>query len=313
MIFTLALLSKILPLYVVMGLGYAIGRKLQHAGQILAAVQIFYITPLIVFFTVAKLDFTWSLLALPLLAYLMRVVIAALFLRLIKPYLGDASYYYAYVTASQNTGYLGVPIALIVFAPEYVGIYMLMLVGSILYEGTLGYYLCARSKYSMQESLLRVVRLPTFYAAIIGLGAGAVGFVMPEFLQPVARDLQGAYVVLGALMIGIGMAAITRLTLNWSRQILLLNARYVMWPVFTIALIVIDQHWLLWFDNTVHLSMLLMALLPAPANAVAFAITNQIDPGEAALQIVITTLLTLAVVPLGLMLAQNYGLVAFSF
>ena len=69
---------------------------------------------------------------------------------------GDARANVLAVVASEgNTGYFGIPIALLLFNQNIFGIYILGTLGVTIFENTVVYYLTARGRYTVKESFNR--------------------------------------------------------------------------------------------------------------------------------------------------------------
>jgi len=55
---------------------------------------------------------------------------------------------------------------------------VLCILGFVLYENTLGFYIVARANFSIKESIRKVLKLPTIYAFLLGvlLNIGGIEF-----------------------------------------------------------------------------------------------------------------------------------------
>ncbi len=66
----------------------------------------------------------------------------------------------AFSAGTGNTGYFGLPVALVLLPPTGVTLYLFAVLGVTLYEFTVGFYLSARGRFSARQSLFKIVRLP---------------------------------------------------------------------------------------------------------------------------------------------------------
>jgi len=67
----------------------------------------------------------------------------------------------AFTAGTGNTGYFGLPVAMVLFNSEQVGLVVLSILGFVLYENSLGFFITARGNHTVKESLMKVLKLPT--------------------------------------------------------------------------------------------------------------------------------------------------------
>ena len=161
----LTLLSKLLPIYILILVGYFAGKKLEVNKDSVSRLLIYIIAPVVVFNGVYVTKLTAKTLALPALFFVLCSLIAlvAYFVnRKVKPQ--SLRGILAFTAGTGNTGYFGLPVALALYGEHITGLVILCTFGFILYENTVGFYLAARGKYSAQDSLKKLVRLPAVYA-----------------------------------------------------------------------------------------------------------------------------------------------------
>ncbi|MCB9982501.1 MAG: hypothetical protein H6861_02335 [Rhodospirillales bacterium] len=91
-----------------------------------------------------------------------------------------------------NTGYFGLPIVLLLFDPEWVGVYIFALVGGLVYEATVMYYIANRGRFNMRDSLIKLFRFPSIYAVIAGLGVNMAGAELPALFNNYWEHFKGA-------------------------------------------------------------------------------------------------------------------------
>lgn len=292
----LALVIKMLPLYAIMGAGYAIGRKFPDAVAAISNTQIMLVSPIVLATSIAGLSFRGEYLLLPCLFFIVCCTMALLTRRL-ATCMGPARNLLAFACGSANNGYFGVPVALILFDEHMIGLFMLAGLGFIFFENTLGYYLIARGRFTIRESLARLVRLPPLHGAVIGVVLSILALRIPEFLAPAVRDFRGAYVVFGALIIGLGLSRVKSLRGDRHFAGWTIIMKFAAWPVAVAGLVWADTHFFQIFDGEVHHMMMLLGLLPIPANTVAYAIQLEAGAEKAAVAVFINTVLALIYIP----------------
>src|SRR5437868_4611116 len=104
----LALLLKLIPLYLLILLGMIAGRYLNASKETVAAILIYILAPVIFFNGAATAHVTAGLLSLPVLFFVLTVAICATFYALTKPLFTDSTRNLAAFSASSaNSGYFG--------------------------------------------------------------------------------------------------------------------------------------------------------------------------------------------------------------
>lgn len=293
----LAMIAKLLPLYVTMGAGYGLQRATGDLMRALALLQIYFLAPIVVLTNVMKLDVEPSMLGLPLVFTFISVMIATITRFALRH--GDQNVMPAIVQASgtANTGYLGIPVATILFPPEILPLYIFVMVGGIIYESSVGYYYIARSRFSPMDALKKLATLPVLYALILGLVLGHFNVTVPEMWQGFIQNIMGAYVIIGALIIGYGIAMVKTWKFDWAFLSTILAIKHAVWPAVMIAVIMLDTAYLQWFTPDFHKILLLFAILPLAANTAAFAALFNIAPERSATAVALSTILSLILIP----------------
>lgn len=298
----LSLLSKLFPLYATMGAGAALSRVAGNLTAGLATLQIYLVAPVIVFANMLKLQFVPELSLLPVLFLAIGTLISVA-THFVSGRLGSS---YAPVlsqaSGTANIGYLGVPIATILFPPDWMPVYFFTMLGGFVYESTLGYYWIARGAFSPREAIKSLLKLPILYALVAGLILNKFQFQLPEMWNGIVRDFMGAYAVLGALIVGFALANNKHLRVNPGFLAALLGLKWIVWPglVWGALSLLRLTSWAV--PEAGEKVLLLMSFMPMAANSAAFAAILGLHPEETATAVVLSTLLSLFIVPFYVML-----------
>ena len=142
----------------------------------------------------------------------------------------------------------GIPIALLLFDQKIFGIYILGTVGVTLFENTVVYYLTARGKYSVSDSLNRLKRLPALYAFIFAVLFLFFQIKLPAIMDNFVISMQGAYVVLGMMLIGFGISRINNFSFDYKFISLSFIGKFIMWPLIMLCLVLVDYLFLNFYD-----------------------------------------------------------------
>lgn len=291
------MLAKMLPLYVVMGAGYGLQRATGDLMRALALLQIYFLSPIVVLTNVMRLEVTWDNYYLPLILTAICIIIATVTRIGLRN--ADQSWAPAIVQSSGtfNGGYLGIPIAAILFPPEILPLYIFIMTGGTLYENSVGYYYIARGRFSPMDAFKKLLSLPVLYALLLGVLLGHFGVQVPEIWQGFVQNIMGAYIIIGALIIGYGIAMVKTWKFDWNFLGIILTIKHAVWPAAIIGLIILDVYHWHWFDAALHKIFLLFAILPLAANTAAFASLFGIAPDRSATAVAMSTLISLVLIP----------------
>lgn len=297
-IFTLLLL-KLIPLYVSVALGYVAGRWLKVERQSVANIIFYIVVPIMMFAGVLRAQPDASLLLVPLITFAMAIAIGALFLWLARKRWHDYTpNILACAAGTGNTGYFGFPVAVALFDARTVGIYLMMIFGVTIFESSWGFYVAAKGRHTAEEALAKVLRLPTLYAFLLGLIVYYGHFPVPELAWEFIESVKGVYMILGMMIVGLGLAAMPRLAIDWAFLGAAFAARFIVWPALALALIALDTHYLHFYPETIHHALILLSIVPMAANTVVIATMFDTHPEKAATAVLLSTLWALFYVPL---------------
>lgn len=302
----LALFYKLLPLYVTVLLGWIAGRYLEASGRHIAGIMLYIVTPSVIFAGVMAAPLSPAVILLPVLTFSLCSALGIVHLAIAKRTVGDDSAnLMPLAVGTGNTGYFGIPVALLLFGQEGLALYIVCMLGTTLFENSVGFYLAARGRYSIGDALTRVARLPSVYAFILGVGLNLSGFAIPEVFVPLFDNLQGAYSILGMMIIGMGILSMRGLAGNLRFTALAFFGKFVSWPLVALALWWLDANWLGIYSEQVHRAIFLISITPIAANTVVIATLLDTSPRQAAGTTLLSTLFALAFIPV--MVAWVFG------
>ena len=126
----LSLFANLLPLYVLIALGYFAGRVLKVDGTSLSSIAIYIIIPFVFFGFIVSLEFELSYVALPLFMFACATIVSTLFLKIGKNIYGDHQANLTSICASMsNAGYFGLPVVFLLYDSNLIAIYIFMALG----------------------------------------------------------------------------------------------------------------------------------------------------------------------------------------
>ncbi|AOY90061.1 transporter [Marinobacter salinus] len=300
----LTLFLKLIPLYITVMLGWVAGRYLEASGRHIAGIMLYIVTPSVVFSGVMAAPLTPAVIFLPFLTFGLASLLGIVQLKLARKLITDGSAsIIPLCVGSGNTGYFGVPVALLLFGEEGVGLYIVCMLGTTLFENSVGFYLAARGRYELKDALWRVVKLPSIYAFLAAVVLNLSGFGIPDIFVPLFDNLRGAYSILGMMIIGMSITSFRGLAGNIRFTGLAFFGKFVVWPLAAILFWWLDAHILGIYEPAVHKAMFLISITPIAANTVVIATLLDVSPRQAAGTVLLTTLFALAFIPVMISLA----------
>jgi malate permease and related proteins len=293
------LLTKLIPLYLIILLGFIAGKYLDVKKETIAPLLIYIIVPVIIFNGVITTKITTSVLSLPILFFILSCFMCLLFFTIARFIWQDATKnILAFTAGTGNTGYFGLPVAIALFDKNILGIYVLSLLGFIIYENTLGFFIIAKGHHTIKESIRKVLTLPTVYAFFLGLFVNLSGVKLGSIYAGAEINFQGAFTILGMMMIGLGLSSIKNYKFDFKFLGLSFFAKFVAWPLLVFFIIYIDSHFFKVYDTNIYKIMILLSIVPFAANTVIFATQLKAHPEKASLAVLLSTLFALFYIPL---------------
>jgi len=299
--------TTLLPLVLLIILGWLVGKAHDIDLKSVSTPLIYAFSPVVAFGSTAQLSFHGMLMLLPFLTYAMATFIGlssfALGQKLLRD--KDIGFLLPQATGSGNNGYYGLPLAMALFPPEQVGIYFLIMLGTTLYESTIGYYFVGRGHLTVKHALQRVVKMPVIYAIAAGLLFSALHVPLDAGVLKLWEVARGCYVGIGMMIIGLALSKHKNLAWEWDFIALAMFGKNLLWAAVAGAFIALDSCVLKLFDTTIHTMIAILAITPVGANTAAFAAQHNFKTQIAATVVFVTTTISFAALPviLPLMLA----------
>jgi predicted permease len=281
-------------------LGYISTKFFDCQKQTIAKILLYILAPLIVFNATISVEIIPSVLFLPLFFFVLSVVIAFIALPIFHTIFKDSSAnVLAFSVATGNTGNLGIPIAMLFLSANMVDVFIFTVLASILYQNSVGYYITAKSTFSVKQSILKVLKLPVLHAFILGIVLNTLGFKIPEIFMDYTNYLKGAYAILGMMLLGMGMEKLkTQGGFDIKFITLALGVKFIIWPLIVLVFIALDTTFFKFLNTELYLVMFIFSIVPLAGNTVTIATILDVKPEKISLAVFISTLLSLFYIPL---------------
>ncbi len=295
----ITLFIKLIPLYLIIFLGYIAAKKLQAQKETIGKLLMYIIAPVMIFYGSYTVELELTHLSLPVLFFVVCSCIALLFLRIgtIIFKQDSTKNILAFTAGAGNTGYFGLPVVLTLLGEQAFSLAVMAILGFILYENTVGFFIAANGSHTAKESFIKVIKLPTVYAFIIGLLLNALHIPLGELVTTTVSSFKGAYTVLGMMIIGMGLATVTMKHIDITFITLSFIAKFFCWPLIMGGIIFIDTMFIHAYSIQIHQLFIFMAIVPLAANTVTVATECKVHPDKAALAVVLSTLFALFYIP----------------
>lgn len=295
----ITLIAKIYPLYILVACGYLAGRYFKADRHTISSLLIYFIAPIVVFNGVATAPRTNAYLLLPFIFLTVACVLSLIFYEIGGLFWrGSERNLLSFIAGTGNTGYFGIPLILALFGQAGLSIAVYSTLGLIIYESTRGYYVIAKSNATAVESVKKVIKLPVLYAFLAGLLCNRLGISLPASVQSMVSYCNGAYTVLGMMILGVVLASATRTTFDRRFTLVSFTAKFLAYPASMALVVFFDSNYFNLFSGTVHHIMLLLSVAPIASNTVTYASYLKAHPEKAALTVALSTIFALAYIPL---------------
>jgi len=286
--------TVLLPLILIAGLAYVLGRCTHLDPGPLARVTFYLFNPSLVFVTLANTTVSQDLLGrLALLKILICVVLVLLSLFVARRIgcSGPATSALALSAAFANSGNLGLSVSEYAFGQAGLALAVICYVTDNAMLNSLGVYLAARGRASMQRSVLQVFLNPALYAVPLGLAANRLAWVMPLPLERPLEMLGRAAVPTMLVVLGLQLAALPIDRRHWRLIGLASFLRLGLAPLLALALAIP-----LGLTGLARQVGVLQAAVPTAVTASIIASRFDSEPNQVAGSVLVTSLASLITV-----------------
>lgn len=258
-----------------------------------------YIIGPVVFFTASyRVKFDLSMVVIPIVVLVVGGILAFGTYFIGKRYFKDNTLnILSFSAGTGNTGYFGIPLAFMLFDEKLANVYVFSVLGSLLYESTIGFFIIAKGSYSVSDSLRRVLRLPAVYAMILGLIFNFLQIKLSQDLLNYLDYFKGAYAILGMMMIGMSLHGLNRMLIDKMFISVVMIIKFLIFPMVILGIIYIDKIFLNMLSSEFHKVLFLFAVPPMAGNVVAIASLLKSNPEKAAVAVIISTVVSIFTIP----------------
>lgn len=299
------LVEKTLPLYLLVAVGYLIAKRTPLSRRALSQVLIYILLPIVVFLGVLQVNLSIQIVSMPLAIWLVGCVLAVASYLISKEWWpGSVRHLFGFMAGDANAAYFGIPVVAALLGEQYVGLAVVAALGFPLYESTVGFYFIARGKHTVMSSLKHLLTLPILYAFLLGVLANAHGITLHASGETLLNISRYAMTILGMATVGMALATANLKAIDQKLVTASFVVKFLVWPAIVACLIGVDSIWLHLLSPGAHAVMLIMSVVPLPANAVVFASMFNVQANKAAVTVFLSILFALVYVPVALVLLR---------
>ncbi len=201
----------ILPVVVIVVLGYIVGRTLKLEQRSLARLSLYVLVPCLVFTAMARTTLSANefgqILVFVGLVTLTLWPLSILTARLLglDPRSANAFHLSTLLTNVVNVGF---PVLTLAYGPAALERGLIYMIGMQTLFQTLGIYLAAGGQVSARQALKQVLLMPGIYALIAGLALNASGIAVPAFIYDPLKMVGDALVPLLLILLGMQLTGV---------------------------------------------------------------------------------------------------------
>jgi len=201
----------VLPVFLVIGVGYLIGRLTEIALKPISFLAVYILTPALFFNSLVNTNLTGAEF-LQIACFIILLTLGIMLVIKIWSRLAgmDPATEQSVMlsTVFPNSGNFGLPIILYAFGTAGFERGVIFAVLQNLQQNTLGVYFASNSHLSARDSLINVLKMPGFWALVMGLGFKALGIMPPELIMASVQLLGQAAIPLMLLTLGIQLSQV---------------------------------------------------------------------------------------------------------
>ena len=297
------LIDIILPVFIIMMIGYFIQKKFQLDLQTLSKINIYFVVPGFIFVKLYSTDFALGLLGKTLLFFILYVfllfVVAFLVGKVLK--LGKAKQTtFSNSLVFFNSGNYGLPVNDLVFKsdPFAMSIQVIVLTLQNMFLFSYGIFALQSVKIGKLKAMLAYFRMPVLYALLAGLGLNALNIGIPDFIWVPANYIADSMIAIALITLGAQVAQFKFQLGNLSVYVSMC-VRLIIGPMMALGII-----YLMGVEGTTAQALFIASAMPTSLNSAVIAQEYKSHPDFAAQIVLFSTIFSSITVTLVIYFAQ---------
>jgi len=283
------LVDVLLPIFLIFGVGFILGKRKNPDPRPIAHVSIFVLLPSLVFTSFLREDILGSLAVTGVYITAFTVVMYVLSVVTCKLLKFDRALQSAFLLSVlfTNSGNYGVPLCTFAFGEEgMVNALAYMTFGSVIMY-TLAVYVASRGTCSMRDSFKNIFAIPLIYAVVIASVFSYFHVSVPSFLVKPITLLGSAAIPVAMVLLGIQLSR-TEVQKAYKPLVLSIVFRLLLSPF--VGILITE---LMGVHGVLRSVLILESSMPTAVNSALIAIEFDAKPGYVSTVVLISTVLSI--------------------
>ncbi|WBL14559.1 AEC family transporter [Sutcliffiella sp. NC1] len=279
----------ILPIFIIMAIGYILQKKFKLDLSTLAKLNIYFVVPAFIFVKLYESSFTFQLFVNVLSFFILLVVllyiIASITAKIMKMD-NKKKTTFANSTMFFNSGNYGVPVNDLVFKsdPYAMSIQVIMLTLQNIFVFSYGIFSLKSADVGKLKAALGYFKMPVLYAMLSGVLLNYWNVPIPDFIWVPAHYIADAMVALALLTLGAQVANLKKIAIS-SFVLVSGGIRLIIGPTLALAIIYLFN-----VDGITAQSLLIASSMPTAVNSAVIAQEYNSHPELAAQTVLFSTI-----------------------
>lgn len=286
-------------LLILLVIGYIAWKKLSINTKSISNLLIYIITPFVIFDWIYKVQLNTQTISIPIIIFIFACLISIIGYLLGNKFRNDSRKNILALSAGKwNFLYFWLPLASLLLWENSLPLRILMTMWFILYENTFGMYITAKWKFSMIDSIKKIVEMPNIWAFILWIVINLSWLKLPDIYNTNIIYFKGTIIVLWSILIWIALSDITKLKINWRFTISTFILKFLVWPLVTLSIIYLDKNFFQFYNNMIYNILFIVSLVPIGVNNIAIAKIFDLNTDDISVVILLSTLFAFVYIPL---------------
>ena len=232
-------LISILAIYLFIFLGY-IAKKIYQDDiheKTLIIFSIYFLQPILTFWGLTRVSINYQLIITPFIYFLIITSTLAFLIFISKYLFDDDKDKSIFITTSLigNTGNLAIPLGIAIFGEQSIAYTSIINIANVFFIYTVGIFYFAKSQYTFKQSLLKMIKIPILWFAILALLYNYFGFTINPQIDQALQMGAYATIVIQLMIFGVYMAGIKLKSSNMKLSLSTTFVKLIVLPIVGIS------------------------------------------------------------------------------
>src|SRR5690625_4918651 len=301
--FLIILKDIILPIFVIMAIGFILQRKFELNIQTLARINIYFLVPGFIFVKLYSTEISVSLFGNILVFFMLYVLCLYAIAMIVSKIIGlNGGKRITFTNSAMffNSGNYGIPVNDLVFKsdPFAMSVQVIILTCQNIFLFSYGIFSLQSIHVGKVKALLGYFKMPVLYAMLSGILLNYFNVSIPSFIWIPANYVADAMIALALFTLGAQVAQ-TKFTAGLSNVYYSLALRLVIGPVIALGLIFLFQ-----LEGIFAQALLIGAAMPTSVYSAVIAQEYENHPNFAAQIVLFSTLFSAITVSIVIYVAR---------